>query len=160
MEREHGPWRQRFQRNPNIAGFPRADKGLVVWGSDEAGDHQLPHAAPGEGRAVLRAHLRADQRLGVLLRQVQEDPLQGRLLRPLRRGGGAREGQARAHGTHIPRRAGGAHLVLQRNPQPARTAARPVPAKPRPRPVLRAVPRDRRGRRLHLGAHRQDERRP
>ena len=37
----------------------------------------------------------------------------GRHLRPLRRGGHALEGPARAHGPHRAQRAGGAHLVLQ-----------------------------------------------
>ena len=38
--------------------------------------------------------------LGVLLRQVQEDPLQGRDLRPLRRRGRAGQGSPRANGAH------------------------------------------------------------
>jgi len=44
------------------------------------------------GRALLRAHLRSDEGLGVLLRQVQARPLQGHHLRALRRRGDAPEG--------------------------------------------------------------------
>ena len=54
---------------------------------DEARDDQLPDAEAGEGRPLLRAHLRSDQGLGVLLRQVQARPLQGHRLRALRRRG-------------------------------------------------------------------------
>ena len=41
----------------------------------------------GTGRPLLRAHLWAHEGLGVPLRQIQEDPLQGQDLRPLRRRG-------------------------------------------------------------------------
>ena len=71
----------------------------------EARDDQLPHPEAREGRAVLRAHLRSDQGLGVLLRQVQAGPLQGHRLRALRRRGHPLEGPPRAHGPHRPRRA-------------------------------------------------------
>ena len=54
------------------------------------------------------------QGLGVLLRQVQEDPLQGRHLRPLRRRGGAGQGPQGADGPHLPCRARGPHLDVQR----------------------------------------------
>ena len=79
----------------------------------EAGDDQLPDAEAREGRALLRAHLRSDQGLGVLLRQVQARPLQGHRLRALRRRGDALEGAPRAHGSHRPGRARLPHLVLQ-----------------------------------------------
>ena len=55
----------------------------------KARDHQLPHAQAGEGRPLLRAHLRSHQGLGVLLRQVQACPLQGHRMRALRRRGHA-----------------------------------------------------------------------
>ncbi len=58
----------------------------------EARDDQLPHAQAREGRPLLRAHLRSDQGLGVLLRQVQARPLQGHHLRALRRRGDPPEG--------------------------------------------------------------------
>ena len=48
-------------------------------------NYRTPQA--GAGRSVLRADLWPHQGLGVPLRQVQKDPLQGQDLRPLRRGG-------------------------------------------------------------------------
>jgi DNA-directed RNA polymerase subunit beta' len=51
----------------------------------QAGDDQLPHVPPREGRPVLRAHLRPEKRLRVLLRQVQGHQAQGHRVRPLRR---------------------------------------------------------------------------
>ena len=86
---------------------------VVVGRGHQAGDDQLPVVQAGEGRPLLRAHLRSGQGLGVPLRQVQADPLSRRDLRPLRRGGHAQQGPARAHGPHRAQRAGGAHLVLQ-----------------------------------------------
>ena len=62
---------------------------MVLRRGDQARDDQLPHAQAGEGRALLRAHLRSDQGLGVLLRQVQARPLQGHRLRQVRRRGDA-----------------------------------------------------------------------
>ena len=59
---------------------------------DQARDDQLPDAQAGEGRSVRRAHLRSDEGLGVLLRQVQADPLQGHHLRQVRRRGHALQG--------------------------------------------------------------------
>jgi hypothetical protein len=109
-EEIRGP--KRFQ-GAGAAG-PAGTAVLVVVGrGDQARDHQLPVVQAREGRAVLRAHLRSGQGLGVPLRQVQADPLPRRDLRPLRRGGDALEGAARAHGAHRAGRAGGAHLVLQ-----------------------------------------------
>ena len=59
---------------------------VVVGRGHQARDHQLPLVQAGEGRPLLRAHLRSGQGLGVPLRQVQADPLSRRDLRPLRRG--------------------------------------------------------------------------
>ena len=70
----------------------QADPLLVLRRGHQAGDDQLPHAQAGEGRPLLRAHLRSDQGLGVLLRQVQARPLQGHRLRALRRRGHAVQG--------------------------------------------------------------------
>ena len=95
----------------------------------QAGDDQLPHAQARERRPLLRAHLRSDQGLGVLLRQVQARPLQGHRLRALRRRGDALEGAPRAHGPHRPRRAGQPHLVLQGRAEPHRLPARHGPAR-------------------------------
>ena len=42
-----------------------ADPHMVQRRGQEAGDHQLPHAQAGEGRALLREDLRAHEGLGV-----------------------------------------------------------------------------------------------
>ena len=116
----------------------------------QAGDDQLPHAQARERRPLLRAHLRSDQGLGVLLRQVQARPLQGHHLRALRRRGDAAEGAPRAHGPHRPGRARLAHLVLQGRPEPHRLPARHRPARAREGPLLRRLDRHR-GRRREAG---------
>ena len=77
----------------------------------------------------------------MLLRQVQARPLQGHHLRALRRRGHAAEGAPRAHGSHRPRRARLAHLVLQGRPEPHRLPARHRPARAREGPVLRGLDR-------------------
>ena len=82
----------------------------------EARDDQLPHAASREGRPVLREDLRADQGLGVLLRQVQARPVPGHHLRALRRRGHPLQGAPRAHGPHRAGRARRPHLVPPRDP--------------------------------------------
>ena len=89
---------------------------VVARRGEEAGDDQLPHAASGEGRPVLREDLRTDPRLGVLLRQVQAGALQGHHLRALRRRGHPLEGAPRADGPHPARGARRAHLVPARHP--------------------------------------------
>ena len=96
---------QQFRRHRDRPRLLEADPQLVLRRGHQAGDDQLPHAQAGEGRPLLRAHLRSDQGLGVLLRQVQARPLQGHRLRALRRRGHALEGAPRAHGPHRPRRA-------------------------------------------------------
>ena len=124
-----------------------ADPRLVVGRGHQAGDDQLPHAQARAGRSLLRAHLRSDEGLGVLLRQVQARPLQGHHLRALRRRGDAPEGAPRAHGSHRPGRARLAHLVLQGRPEPDRLPARHRAARAREGPVLRRLDRHRRRRR-------------
>ena len=64
---------------------PDQIRALELRRGEKARDHQLPHPETGARRPVLRAHLWADQGLGVPLRQVQAHPLQGQDLRPLRR---------------------------------------------------------------------------
>ena len=125
----------------------QADSRLVVRRGDQARDHQLPHAQARARRPLLRAHLRSDQGLGVLLRQVQARPLQGHHLRALRRRGDPPEGAPRAHGPHRPGRARLAHLVLQGRPEPHRLPARHRAARAREGPLLRRLDR-------HLGGHR------
>ena len=77
----------------------------------------------------------------MLLRQVQARSLQGDHLRALRRRGDAAEGSARAHGSHRPRGAGLAHLVLQGRSEPHRLPARHRPARAREGSLLRRVDR-------------------
>ena len=90
----------------------------------EAGDDQLPHLPPREGRPVLRADLRARKGLGVRLRQVPRHEVQGDDLRPLRRQGHAQPRPPQAHGPHRAGRARRPHLVLQGDAQPPRHPAR------------------------------------
>ena len=80
----------------------------------------------------------------MLLRQVQARPLQGHHLRALRRRGDAPEGAPRADGSHRPRRAGLAHLVLQGRAEPHRLPARHRPARAREGALLRRLDRHRR----------------
>ena len=124
-----------------------SSKKIRGWSSrrgHEAGDDQLPHAEAREGRPLLRAHLRSDQGLGVLLRQVQAGPLQGHRLRALRRRGHPLQGPPRAHGPHRPGRARLPHLVLQGRPQPDRLPDRHGSQGAREGPLLRRLDR-------HLG---------
>ena len=77
----------------------------------------------------------------MLLRQVQARSLQGDHLRALRRRGDAAEGAPRAHGSHRPRGAGLAHLVLQGRSEPHRLPARHRSARAREGSLLRGVDR-------------------
>ncbi len=77
-----GPARSQGARAPGAAGAAHL---VVVGRGHQARDHQLPVVQAGEGRPLLRAHLRSGQGLGVPLRQVQAHPLSRRDLRPLRR---------------------------------------------------------------------------
>ena len=77
----------------------------------------------------------------MLLREVQARPLQGHHLRALRRRGDPPEGAPRAHGSHRPRRARLAHLVLQGRPEPHRLPARHRSQGAREGPLLRGVHR-------------------
>ena len=108
--------RQQLRPAPDRPGHRGLDPHVVQRRGQEAGDHQLPHAQAGEGRALLREDLRSDQGLGVLLRQVQARPLQGHHLRALRRRGHPLQGPARAHGPHRAGRPRRAHLVPPRHP--------------------------------------------
>ena len=89
----------------------------------------------------------------MLLREVQARPLQGHHLRALRRRGDAAEGAPRADGSHRPRRARLAHLVLQGRPEPHRLPPRHRPARAREGSLLRRLDR-------HRGRHGEARRRP
>ena len=91
---QHSARRQLLRRPPHRAGHRRGHQAVVARRGEEAGDHQLPHAQAGKGRALLREDLRPDPGLGVLLRQVQARPVQGHHLRALRRRGHSRQGAA------------------------------------------------------------------
>ena len=88
---------------------------LVLGRSEEARDHQLPHATSREGRPLLREDLRTPKGLGVRVRQVQACALQGDRLRALRRRSHQRQGTARPHGSIALSGAGRAHLVPARH---------------------------------------------
>src|ERR1700733_9411440 len=79
---------------------PRQDSVLVLRRDQKAGDHQLPHLQARARRPVLRPHLRADQGLRVLVRQVQADEVQGHHLREVLGRGDVVAGAARAHGPY------------------------------------------------------------
>ena len=111
---------QQFRRDRDRARVLEEDPLLELGRGHQARDDQLPDAEAGERRPLLRAHLRSDQGLGVLLRQVQAGPLQGHRLRALRRRGDPLQGPPRAHGPRRPGRAGLPHLVLQGRPEPDR----------------------------------------
>ena len=87
-----GARRQRQQPTDHQPGGRERHPHVVERRGEEAGDHQLPDAQAREGRPLLREDLRADQGLGVLLRQVQARPVQGHHLRTLRRRSHALEG--------------------------------------------------------------------
>ena len=59
---------QQFRRDRDRSRVFEKDPLLELGRGHEARDDQLPHAEAGERRALLRAHLRSDQGLGVLLR--------------------------------------------------------------------------------------------
>ena len=97
--------------DPDFDREPGEDSVVVLRRDQEAGDDQLPHLQAGARRPVLRAHLRADQGLRVLVRQVQAHEVQGHHLREVLGRSDAVARAARAHGPHRARRAGRAHLV-------------------------------------------------
>ena len=131
--------------DPDLDREPGEDSVVVLRRDQEAGDDQLPHLQAGARRAVLRAHLRADQGLRVLVRQVQAHEVQGHHLREVRRRGDALARAARAHGPYRARRAGRAHLVPEVAAEPHRPAARHDAQGPRAHPLFRILRRDRAG---------------
>ena len=127
--------------DPDFDREPGKDPVVVLRRDQEARDHQLPHLQARARRPVLRAHLRADQGLRVLVRQVQAHEVQGHHLREVRRRGDAVAGAARAHGPYRARRAGRAHLVPEVAAEPHRPAARHDAQGSRAHPLFRILRR-------------------
>ena len=125
--------------DPHLDREPGKDSVVVLRRDQEAGDHQLPDLQAGARRSVLRPHLRSDQGLRVLVRQVQAHEVQGHHLREVRRRGDAVASAARADGPYRARRSGGAHLVPEVAAEPHRPAARHDPEGSRADPVLRVL---------------------
>ncbi len=116
---------------------------LVLRRDQEARDDQLPHLQAGAGRVVLRPHLRPDQGLRVLVRQVQADEISRHHLREMRRRGHAVKGAARPHGSYRAGLARCAYLVPEVAAEPHRPLARHDAEGPRADPVLRELRRHR-----------------
>ena len=110
--------------DPDFDREPGEDPVLVVRRDQEAGNDQLPYLQAGARRPVLRAHLRPDQGLRVLVRQVQAHEVQGHHLRKVLGRSHALARAARAHGPYRAGRAGRAHLVPEVAADPHRPAAR------------------------------------
>jgi hypothetical protein len=106
-------------------------KELVIRRGEEAGDDQLSDLPAGEGWPLLRADLRAGEGLGVRLRQVPRDEVQGDDLRPLWREGHAQPRAPQAHGSHRAGCAGCPHLVLQVDAEPPGRAPQHEDLQPR-----------------------------
>ena len=132
-----------FRPDPDRDREPGKDPLLVVRRDQEAGDDQLPHVQARARRPVLRAHLRADQGLRVLVRQVQAHEVQGRDLREVRRRGHAVARAPRAHGPYFAGRPGRAYLVPEVAAEPHRPVARHDAEGPRARPLFRILHRAR-----------------
>ncbi len=120
---------------------PGKDSVLVVRRDQKAGDHQLPDLQAGARRPVLRAHLRTDQGLRVLVRQVQAHEVQGHHLREVLGRSDAQPRPARAHGPYRARRPGRAHLVPEVAAVAHRPSARHDAEGSRAHPVLRILRR-------------------
>ncbi len=138
-----GPSPVQLRIHPHPARLPHGDPRVVVGRGHQAGDDQLSVVQAGEGRSLLRAHLRSGEGLGVLVRQVQAHPLPRRGMRPLRRRSDPGQGAPRAHGPCGAGGAGEPHLVLQGRAQPHRAPARHVGARAGARALLRVLRGDR-----------------
>ena len=131
--------------DPDLDREPGEDSVLVLRRDQEAGDHQLPHLQARARRPVLRAHLRADQGLRVLVRQVQAHEVQGHHLREVLGRGHAFARAARAHGPYRARGAGRPHLVPQVAAVAHRASARHDAQDARAHPLFRELRRARAG---------------
>ncbi len=124
---------------------PGEDPLLVVRRNQKARDHQLPHLQARARRPVLRAHLRADQGLRVLVRQVQAHEIQGRHLREVRRRGDPRARPSRPHGPYLACGARRAYLVPEVAALAHRPSARHDAEGSRAHPLFRVLYRHRSG---------------
>ena len=72
-KRRKRTWHRSTSTTSTRSGSGSLHRRIRDWsmGEVEAGDHQLPHPEARARRALLRAHLRPHEGLGVLLRQVQ-----------------------------------------------------------------------------------------
>ncbi len=131
--------------DPDLDCVPGEDSVLVLRRDQEAGDHQLPDLQAGARRPVLRPHLRADQGLRMLVRQVQADEVQGHHLRKVLGRSDAVARPARAHGPYRTGRAGCPHLVPEVAAVPHRPSARHDAEGSRADSVLRILRRARAG---------------
>ena len=131
--------------DPDFDREPGEDPVVVVRRDQEARDDQLPDLQAGARRPVLRAHLRPDQGLRVLVRQVQAHEVQGHHLREVLGRGDALARAARAHGPHRARGAGRAHLVPEVAAVAHRPAARHDAQVARAHPLFRELHRHRAG---------------
>ena len=138
--------------DPDIDREPGKDSVLVLRRDQKAGDHQLPHLQARARRPVLRAHLRADQGLRVLVRQVQAHEVQGHHLREVLGRGHAVARAARAHGPYRARGAGRPHLVPQVTAVAHRASARHDAQVARAHPLFRELCRARAGADLARGS--------
>ena len=122
------PWRlngdKRPERSPRQLGISRSNSFVVVWRSAQARNDQLPPPASRTRWIVRRAHLRTSARLGVRVRQVQKNPLQGNGVRQMWCRSRARARPPRTDGAHRTCHASRARLVHAARPHLHRFAAR------------------------------------
>ena len=127
--------------DPDFDREPGKDSVVVLRRNQKAGNDQLPDLQARARRPVLRAHLRADQGLRVLVRQVQAHEVQGHHLREVLGRSDAQPRAARAHGPYRTGGAGRAHLVPEVAAEPHRLAARHDAQGPRAHSLLRILRR-------------------
>ena len=133
----------RFRRHPDQPCVAGKDHVVVARRGDQAGDDQLPHVQARTRRPVLREDLRADHRLGVLVRQVQAHEAPRRHLRQVRCRSDAGQSSPRAPRPHHARHAGEPRVVLQGAAEPHRPPARHLAPRARARALLRGLRRRR-----------------
>src|SRR5450759_2799585 len=131
--------------DPDFHREPGKDSVVVLRRDQKAGNDQLSDLQARARRPVLRAHLRADQGLRVLVRQVQAHEVQGHHLRKMLGRSDAQPRAARAPGSYRIGRAGRAYLVPAVAAEPNWPAARYDAEGPRAHPLFRILRRARAG---------------